>query len=81
MIIEGFCNVIFLFVNFIINTLPKTPVELFGTGDSVTLLARALTIFPVDCWLFIVGNIITWSTISLGWSVIEWCYNKIPGIN
>ena len=82
MIIEGLYSVIFNFVGFIIDLIPSF-VGTFDdyTGGTITLVANALVIFPVDLWIILIVNIVFFLTSALAWVVVEWIYKKIPGVD
>lgn len=55
-------------------------VPLWGI-EAANLFAKALMFFPPEVYLVTMGNIAFWTTLLLSWSLIEWIYKKIPGIN
>lgn len=81
LIIELLCTPIFLLIKFVISLLPafyEVPDFLTATLD---LLSKALYFFPADVFFVVIGNIMTWQFIHLGWISIEWVYKKIPGVD
>lgn len=81
MIIELLCTPVFALINFVISLLPtlyQVPDYMSATLD---LLAKALYFFPADVFFVVIGNILTWQFIHLGWISIEWVYRKIPGVD
>lgn len=71
---------IFGLVGFIIGLLPSINLEVTATSESVRLISIGLFFFPIDTWLFIIGNVSLWLSVQFGWSIIEWVYKKIPFI-
>lgn len=53
----------------------------FWLEDTLSLLSKGMMFFPVDVWVIVIANIVFWLTILFAWSIIEWIYRKIPGIN
>ena len=45
------------------------------------LVAVPLSLFPLDLWLLIIGNVTFWATVQFSWAGIEWVYKKIPGVD
>lgn len=40
-----------------------------------------LSVFPLDVWVIVLGNIVFWLGVHLAGAVIEWIYKKIPGVS
>lgn len=82
MIIEGLFGLIFTFVEFVLELMPSFDMTAndYTTG-TITLVANALVLFPIDLWILLVVNIVFFLTASLAWAVIEWVYKKIPGVD
>lgn len=49
--------------------------------SALTLLVKALGIFPIDVFGFVILNITFWLSCHMLWAIIEWLYHKIPGIS
>lgn len=82
MIIEGLFSLIFVFVEFVMNLIPSFDLTaLDHVSASVMLLANGLVLFPVDLWVVLFTNIVFWLSTAVLWSVIEWVYKKIPGLD
>ena len=82
MILGSFFNLIFGFVKFIVSWLPNlSKVNASGESAALDLIRIGLQFFPIDLWVLLLTNIITWTTIFFAWSIIEWIYKKIPGIS
>lgn len=72
---------IFKLINGIIGFLPNMEGLPSFINDSVTVISYALQIVPIDVWVFTIGSVIFWSFAQIGWSVFEWIYKKIPGVD
>lgn len=82
MIVESVLNLLFGLVEIVINLVPGMNAPgVDGVIGMSTLLSYALTWFPLDLWIALIANIGFWLTVQIGWIVIEWTYNKIPGVN
>lgn len=81
MLIELVTTPIFSLINVIVNMIPdgfNIPNYVWYT---IEILKYPLAIFPVDLWVLIISNICFWYTVQLSWSIIEWVYKKIPGVD
>lgn len=81
MIIELLFSPIFSLIEIIINLLPNNIVIPNFISDTLELLKIPLSIFPIDLWIVIITNVVLWYSAQLIWSIIEWVYKKIPGVN
>lgn len=82
MIVEGILTVLFAVAKFLISILPDNVCRVFdGTAGMGTLLAYGLYFFPGDLWLFGIGQGVVMMVASLGYSVAEWVWKKIPGVD
>ena len=68
-------------VNLILGLIPNVPTLPDWLDSFLTLLSRGLGFFPMDVWVILIINISGWLTIQFVWSIIEWVYIKIPGVN
>lgn len=81
MIIESFCNILFILVNLIINLVPSgltLPDWFFAFAN---LIQKALFFFPIDVFTTVISVVISCYGAQFVWAIIEWVYKKIPGIN
>ncbi len=72
-------------------TLIKTIIELadvipiFDLPDwglhFTSMFIKCLSFFPFEIWSVLISNILLWVGIHFVWSVVEWIYIKIPGVN
>lgn len=46
-----------------------------------SMFIKCLSFFPFDIWSVLISNILLWIGIHFIWSIIEWIYIKIPGVN
>lgn len=82
MLLEGVFNVFFILIDFIINLLPfSVESSYFNFSALFDVLGYGIYVIGPTCFIAIVGTWLTWTTINLGWAVIEWLYKKIPGVN
>lgn len=49
--------------------------------NSINLILKGLSFFPFEIWSVIVANGTFWLVVQFSWSVAEWVYKKIPGVN
>ncbi len=81
MIVEALFLPIFLIVRGLIALLPGAFTLPLWSVDTFNLLLKALFFFPADVWVVIIGNISFWLIAQFSWSIIEWIYKKIPGVD
>lgn len=81
MIIEALLNIIFGFVSYLITLLPAITQLPSWFNDMCRLLKIGLFFFPYDVWCVLIANFSATTFILLGWSVVEWVYKKIPGVD
>ena len=83
MIVEGIFNAIFLVIDLIVTMIPSlTGLNIAsGLGGLGTLLAYGLFFFPIDLWVALLTNIALWLGFQGAWSIVEWVYKKIPGVD
>lgn len=81
MIIGGIFTPLFLLMSFLVGLLPDG-VGLPGWLDScLELVGYGLAFFPLDLWVFMIGNFIVCQFALHVWAVVEWVYKKIPGVD
>lgn len=81
MLIKLIMMPLLVLVKFIIGLLPVSSVSSSGFSGVLNVIGYGCAIIGTDFFLFILGNIIFWLNAQLLWSIIEWVYKKIPGIN
>lgn len=82
MIIEGLFNLFFGIVDLVLDLLPDFNIDLGGGFEAfMELLSYALYFFPSDLWTAIIVNVVIWLFGAITWSIIEWIYKKIPGVD
>lgn len=57
------------------------PPILYGFTATFKLLAKPLSLFPLDFFHTIWRTGIFWLTVLIAWSLVEWIYKKIPGVS
>lgn len=50
-------------------------------SNFLVLFCKSLFFFPFEIWSVVLTNVVFWILIHFGWSVIEWLYVKLPGVN
>lgn len=81
MIIALILTPIFLLINSLISLLPQMEGLPSWVNDLATVIGYALNVVPVDVWVISIANIMFWNFGLIGWSIIEWIYKKIPGVD
>lgn len=81
MIIEAICDVVFVPLNLAITLIPSGLTLPDWFISFFNLIQKALFFFPPDVFTTVLGTIIWCLGSQLVWSIIEWVYKKIPGIN
>lgn len=83
MITETILTVLFAVGEFVITLLPDFVFDVFqGSADKLSsVMAYAFYFFPLDVWLFGLASITTMMSISVGYSLAEWVWKKIPGVD
>lgn len=84
MIIEGLFNCIFTFILFLFDMLPNSTLA-YDNHIWVNTLLETLAYFNSfvgnDIFLVAAGHAIFFWTAEIIWSVTEWIYKKIPGVD
>jgi len=82
MIIESLFNMFMGLIEIIIALLPIPVFDVpNGVAGMGTILAYGLFFFPVDVWVTVITMGVATMVSGLAWAIIEWVYNKVPGIN
>lgn len=82
MIIERLLDMVFSGFSSMMEHFPSTiPAVQLVLGVLVEPLELACYYFGASNLSYVVGNIIFWSTIQIGWAIVEWLYKKIPGVS
>ena len=82
MITELIFYPVFLLGKFVVGLFPQVSQSTGEIGQVfIDLLATGMYFFGKNTFLLITGSIVFWFTVGLSWSVIEWCYKKIPGVS
>lgn len=72
---------IFEFINWILGFLPDMNVLPTWINDMITVIGYGLQLFPQDVWIITIVNVSLWTVGLIGWSIFEWLYKKIPGVD
>lgn len=82
MITETILSFVFMVIRDFMMLIPETFFKLPDWGIQAFKMIRiGLGIFPNDVWLVCIMNGLFWITIQFTWSMIEWVYKKIPGVD
>jgi len=52
-----------------------------GLSALIEIIGVGFYIFPAPLFFYFIANVTLWLGIQMLWAIIEWVYNKIPGIN
>ena len=78
MIIELICTPFFLIAQGIIGLIPVLDELPTTIVDTVSLLTKAMSFFPVDVWAMAIGNIVFWVALHLLIGLIKFIVGWIP---
>jgi len=81
MITETILNMLFAVNELIINMMPQIHALPNWLQDTINIIKVPLSIFPLDVWITVIGSVTMWYGLQFGWSVVEWIYKKIPGVD
>lgn len=82
MIIKLILQPFWVLIDMLISILPVTPLGTVGSLTTVLEVAcYGVKLIGLAEFIKVIGVIASWHTIHLGWSIVEWLYNKIPGVN
>lgn len=71
----------FELINLVVNLLPDTPSVNITLSNVIIFVRKGLYFTDVGVFGLVLGTVITFTTLQLGWAVIEWIYKKIPGVD
>lgn len=81
MILELIFAPIKVLILLILNVIPELPKLPEWVVDFIDLFQTGIALLPGGVVSVIFLNVIFWLSIHLIWSIIEWCYKKIPGVS
>lgn len=81
MIIEVICSALIGLAVMIIKFIPTIMTPIVGIPQASKILSYALWFFPIEIWLIAIANVSFWIVTGFSWTMIEWLYKKIPGVN
>jgi len=81
MITESLFDIIFEVNELIINMLPQIHALPNWLQYTINIIKVPLSIFPIDVWVTVIGSVVMWYGLQLGWATVEWIYKKIPGVD
>lgn len=81
MILEMIFSPLFILARFIISLIPSVNYVNGGlTGTFYEFLHIGLYFFGAAPFVMVISSVVLWTTAELSWSVFEWLYKKIPGV-
>lgn len=81
MILQMIFNPVFILLSWLVSLLPEGAGLPEWINACLELIGYGLAFFPIDIWVFMVGNFIFWQVAHMGWAIFEWIYKKIPGVD
>ena len=85
MIIEGLLTPLLSTLQWIASRIPDfshiDPLAGQNLGGFANLMAYGFNLFPFSLFLIIIANVTFWMSAQMVWAIIEWVYEKIPGVN
>ena len=82
MIIEFLISGFFTIVEGLIGVLPAWSLQTVdGIAGLGTILAYGLYFFPLDVWVVVMGQGAIMIGLTVAYTIAEWVWKKIPGIN
>lgn len=82
MILEMIFAPLFMLGRFIISLIPNVNYMNGGlTGTFYEFLHVGLYFFGAAPFFMVISSVVLWSAAEISWSVFEWLYKKIPGVN
>lgn len=81
MLIELILSPFFGLIDLVITLLPNIPSVNVTLSNLVIFVRKGLYFTDTGVFSLVLGTVITFSTLQLGWAVIEWIYKKIPGVD
>lgn len=82
MILEMIFAPFFMLGRFIISLIPSVNYVNGGVGGTFyEFLKIGLYFFGASPFVMVISCVVLWTTAEMSWSVFEWLYKKIPGIN
>lgn len=83
MIFELLLEPFWIVLNFIVSLIPDMNWNqgLYVNTNVPMWFLRLLSFFPDKFFITLFGSVVFYSTIHFTWSVIEWIYKKIPGVD
>lgn len=82
MILEMIFAPLFMLGRFLISLVPSVSYQNGGVGGSfIEFLHVGLYFFGAAPFVMCISSVLLWSVAEVSWSVFEWCYKKLPGID
>lgn len=80
MIIQLLLIPLFGLLTLILELMPTFTTPVVGFNTIIDIAGYGTRILGTNFCLLVIGNIVMWLTIQMGWSIIEWVYKKLPGV-
>lgn len=71
----------FELINVLVGLLPNSPSTNITLSNVIIFVRKGLYFTDTGVFNMVLVTVVTWTTIQLGWAVIEWIYKKIPGVD
>lgn len=82
MLFEYILNPLFKFINFLVSLVPAATSGNTSFATSfLQFLGLGLHFFGVVPFVAVITNVLLWCGIDISWSIVEWCYKKVPGVD
>ena len=81
MLVEIIMTPFWVLIEGLVSLLPSMSVVSNGFNTVLDVVGYGCAFIGSDFFLGLLGNIVFWLVAQLSWSIIEWCYIKIPGVN
>lgn len=80
MLIALIMQPLFTLIFFLITLLPELGFTPPSFSALFSIIGYGTYILGANYFAFVIGNIVFWLTVQLGWAIVEWIYKKVPGI-
>jgi hypothetical protein len=82
MLLKLIFSPIFALLNFILGLIPSISfLQGFDIVGIFDIAVFTFVFFPFSVFSVIIGNVVFWLQVQGTWSIVEWVYKKIPGVN
>lgn len=68
-------------VGIIVKLIPSPVYTVINSIDIPQIVKHGAYFFPLDCLAAAISSFLIWYNATFIWSLVEWVYKKIPGID